>query len=99
MGPDEENGIIREVNLEIEDHGILVADVQISFDGTEQGYIVSLTESNTYIAIRSILEAVGKNSWENLPGTAIRVQREKGMIRRIGHTYKDQWSKRTEDDA
>lgn len=95
----EENGVIAETQLGIEDHGILVAMVAIRFEGTEQGYVVTLGAENCYIALRSILVALEVNSWEDLKGVAVRAQREKGLITRIGHIYKDQWSKQTEEQA
>jgi hypothetical protein len=41
--------------------------------------------------IRSILETVGVESWEALPGKYIRVERDYLKIYRIGHIIKESW--------
>lgn len=91
----EENGVIDGVRLTIEDHGILCAVLDIVGDGWGQGYVVTLGESNCYIAIRSILEALGVDSWEKLQGQSVRMKMKDGLIESIGHIYKDRWSERT----
>ena len=41
--------------------------------------------------IASVLNVLGVETWEDLPGTHARVEFDGQMIRRIGHWLKEQW--------
>jgi hypothetical protein len=96
-GAAEENGIIESTSLFLDNFFAFTID--IAFDGSGQGYQVTLGDSNACVAIRSVLEALEVERWENLPGKACRVRRDnKGYIDVIGHIYKNKWSKRLPDE-
>lgn len=44
-----------------------------------------------YQAIRCILETLGVDSWEKLPGTLCRIEERGSGIGRIGHIMEDRW--------
>lgn len=100
----EEVGKIRKVRLGIEGHGIFTFFVEIEFDGTTQSFGSYGLDSRDAATekrvgrhgaiplLRSILEAAEVGWWEDLPGKIIRVRRDGGLIRQIGHAYKNKWS-------
>ena len=104
-----ENGRIESTMLGVEDHGIFTAVLMLAFDGTGQGFGTHaldepIEEDGKFVGrhgtaygldhIMRILEVVGVNRWEDLPGKYVRVQRDGGrfdLISRIGHITKDSW--------
>ncbi len=101
----EENGTIESIMLGIEGHGILTFMIRLKFSGTGQGFGgYALDGDKTKAkngpgfcaeAIRKVLEAVGVNTWEELPGKNVRVRREStdwsAQIIAIGHIVEDRW--------
>jgi len=93
--------------LGIEDHGIMTFFVHLSGEGWGQGLggfaidkYGGTHEADrpgfgpAVTAIRKILETVGVETWEDLPGTLVRAKIEGlGSSRTpiIGHYMKDQW--------
>ena|SRR5271165_2196019 len=92
FGDEMENGIIEYTTLGVDPVPHLT--IGIRFDGSQQGYQVTLGTDNAYTAIFSILQALEIDVWERLPGKSCRVKRVNRLIDVIGHIYKDQWSKR-----
>ncbi len=41
--------------------------------------------------IKRVLQTVGVDRWENLPGQHVRVECEQSKIHRIGHIIEDRW--------
>lgn len=94
------NAKIKSTFLGIEDHGIMTCSLQLEGDSWGQGFgNYSFGGSKKpwsgfgIEAIAEIIEAVGVESWEKLPGTTVRVRREghNDVIHSIGHIIKDQW--------
>ena len=92
-----ENGKITKTFLGKEDHGIFTSNITIEFDGRGQGFGgYSLDgkggkKGSGIGFISKILDTLEVDSWENLKGTHLRVKREDGLIKEIGHIVKDKW--------
>jgi hypothetical protein len=86
------NARITSTMLGFEDHGIFTAFVFVSADGASQGFGGRfLTGDYTEKFITGVLRAVGVESWEELRGKYVRVDRQGGLLRRIGHILEDRW--------
>ena len=103
------NAKITGTMLGIEDHGILTFFVFLEGKGWGQGlggFALDQYKDRErdggeresigagLAAIRKILETVGVEKWENLPGTLIRVERSglgSSVPPRIGHILEDRW--------
>ena len=97
------NARIRDTVLGIEDHGIMTFMLNLEYDGSGQGaggygldgydkdkkrrygYGTSIT------MLRRILEVVGVETWEQLPGKHIRVRATHEGVEAIGNIVKDDW--------
>lgn len=101
-----ENAKIASTFLGIEDHGILTFFVHVEGAGWGQGvggYALDGRQRRTesrigygpgLLAMRKILETVGVEKWEDLPGTLIRVKRivwGSSTPPVIGHIIEDKW--------
>ena len=89
-----QTAIIRSTHLGPEDHGILTAFLNLEGDGWAQGFggYDLRAEGECVKWIDGILKALEIESWEKLPRTPIRIEREgNARIVRIGHFYKDKW--------
>ena len=101
-----ENAIIENVSLSNADHGCLTGWVFVKYDsyGSQGfgGYRLFRGENDfvepnyAVLFIDGILTALQVTSWEKLPGTAIRVKIEDGIIRAIGHIIEDSWYNHSE---
>ena len=92
------NARIKSTALGYESHGILTCYLQLEQDGTGQGfggYRLDAPKGNsvyTDLWVKKILEVVGVDEWEKLPGKHIRVDGEEfGEIRGIGNIIKNKW--------
>ena len=100
-----ENALIKSTMLGIEDHGCFTAYVFVDGDGwgcgfggyaLDQWYEAKGKRVGTAYGLEFVmclLEALGVESWEKLPGTICRVETEGpgGKIVRIGHPIKNKW--------
>ena len=100
------NARITSTMLGREDHGILTFMIHIEFDSAIHcgigGYVldeydpvnkVRIFKPKSMEVISKILEVVGVNSWEDLPGKYIRFE-DNGWgstITKIGNIMKDDW--------
>lgn len=96
------NALIDEVQLGIEDHGILVAWLMLDYgDSSHQGFGgYSLdkpgkdgrtgSEFGTTFILQC-LKICGVDSWEKIKGKNIRVKSEDGLAKEIGHITKNIW--------
>jgi hypothetical protein len=98
------NARIKSTTLGVEDHGIMTFFVFIEWPGAGcglGGYALDARENgkpcggsgHAYQAIRQILETVGVDKWEKLPGTLIRIVHPglgRGLTK-IGHILDDKW--------
>ena len=98
MSEDEvRNARIVETFLGVEDHGLMIAQLEMDYGGSRQAYqriIASRVEAESVRILWDILTAVGVSSWEELRGTYCRVRIEDGLIRQIGHVIEDRWTAR-----
>jgi hypothetical protein len=93
------NAKIEGVSLEIEDHGILTAWLQLDFgDGGHQAfggyglyYPRDQSKSLAGKFIYRTLEVLGVRNWDNLQGMIVRVKRNDGLVVSVGHPIKDEW--------
>lgn len=84
MNQQKELGIIRNVSIEIEDHGILTFWLMFDFGSSGQGFGGYAIENELGTkAIRKIIETVGVDSWEKIPEHEMYVYREGEIIRAI----------------
>ena len=93
------NAKIKSTSLGYEDHGILTCFLHLEQKSSSQGFggyrldapKGAPSELGTFW-IRRILETVGVQSWEELPGKYVRVDGEEyGNIFGIGHITDDSW--------
>ena len=94
------NATIKGVRLFVEDHGIMTSFIELDYGGTCQGFggwcLGKPGKPDMALAewIYGIMQAVGVDSWEDLPGKSCRVEREdefNSPVDRIGHFLKDEW--------
>lgn len=92
-----ENMRIKSTMLGREDHGILTAFLNLEGNGCGQefgGWSLDSAGSPDAAAgfwISRVLEVVGANEWEGLPGKYVRVVRDRGLIVGIGHITENRW--------
>jgi hypothetical protein len=91
------NAKIEHVSLGF-DHGIFTFNLHCEYSGgSGQGCgSIALSEHDRRRPVGTeilaeILSTVGINYWEELPGTRIRVRREREMIIAVGHYMDDRW--------
>lgn len=85
----------------LHERGIMTAWIYLDYDGGGQGfggYALDQYNGTDRIGtacgcqkIRDLLIALGVDSWEDLPGTIVRVEHTSSKVFRIGHALKDQW--------
>ena len=91
--------------LGLEDHGILTCWLMLDGDGWGVGFggyaldgydetkkrRIGAAFGAEYV--RALLDTLGIESWEKLPGTVVRVETEGwgGKVQRIGHALKERW--------
>jgi len=99
------NGKITSTMLGIEDHGIMTFFLTVQWPGSGcsfGGYSLDAyggegeprrSSGVGYQAIRRILETLGVDRWEKLPGTLIRLEDEGpgGRLTKIGHIMEERW--------
>lgn len=97
------NARIESVSLGFEGHGILTAFVNLNYGGSGQGFggygldcwdgvsgkRIASVAAGYFIA--RVLEVVGVDAWEKLPGMSVRVECEWNRIHRLGHFLEDKW--------
>ena len=96
------NATIRSTMLGVEDHGIMTFMLDLDYGSSGQGaggYALDgkpRTPSGerrgvegSIVLIRKILEIVGVEKWEDLPGKHIRVWQDNSNVYAIGHITKD----------
>lgn len=97
------NAKIEEVSLGYEVHGILTCYLFLDYGSSSQsfgGYALDIWHKEAgerfgtaygMEFVRSILDVVGVEKWEDLKGKNIRVKSESRKIHAIGHIIKDKW--------
>lgn len=105
------NARIVSTMLGVEDHGIFTLMVHLDYGGAGQGFggyaldgprkdsqgefVGRFGSAAGMQCIMDLLNALGVDRWEKLPGTVCRVRSGsawgKGPIEEIGHYMKDQW--------
>lgn len=95
------NGIIRDSWLGIEDHDCFgFFNLDIDFGGSRQGTARIIDSEHLGYYIERLLRTIGKDRWEHVRGTPVRVKKAKGEwngpILGIGHFINDEWMMFTE---
>lgn len=97
------NAQIKSTMLGVEDHGIMTFYLHLDYGGGGQGaggYCLDewSEEQNKRVGapfgcdlIRSILDIVGVENWEDLPGKYIRAKADQGKVHAIGNMLNDTW--------
>ena len=86
------NAKIESAFLGYEDHGIFTYFLQVHDGKSSQGFGgYALVEGSTRAHLVGIMRAVGVGQWSHLRGENIRIVREDGTIRKIGHIVEDKW--------
>lgn len=103
MARDDEarNARIVETFLGVEDHGLFIAQIEMDYGGSRQGFqrILTYGGDNGVTVLRQILEVVGVDNWEALRGKHCRVKGSGGFIRHIGNILDDRWTIWPENNA
>ena len=90
-----ENVEITGTELGIEDHGFFSFTIFVSGNGWGTGFggIVLDGWDKAILLIRAILEVVGVNNWEDLPGKYIRMEAPElsERVYKIGNLIEDKW--------
>lgn len=97
------NAKAESTSLGFERGSILTAWVYLKMDGSGQGfggYCLDTYDKDkgrrvgvAYGSeqIRRILQTLGVDSWEKIPGTPCRIDHDRGKVYRIGHFIEDKW--------
>jgi len=107
------NAVIENVELTIDDHGILTVWVNLKLEVGNQGFggfvLYSPGDDNSFSKesgnyaghfIWRVLQIAGVENWSRLKSKTIRVRKRggwSGTIEAIGHIVKDDWFNPTED--
>jgi len=105
------NARIKSTMLGVEDHGILTAYIHLDYGGSGQGfggYALDSYEGERGKGgrqgtawgmefIRRVLETVGAERWEQLPGMHCRVRQTDDKVQAIGHIIENKWFDPNED--
>ena len=86
------NAKIESTFLGFEDHGIFTYFLHLEWEHAGQGfggYILGGGYGDE--TIKAILETVGVDKWEDLPGKYVRIEREHIKVHRIGNIIEDKW--------
>jgi hypothetical protein len=96
-----ENAIIESAVITTSDHGLLSVWLNLTFNGSGQGFGGYALYPSTHHSIQSpaghfiyrCMEIAGVENWHNMPGKTIRVKRNDsyGRIAAIGHIIQDDW--------
>ena len=99
-----QNAKIKSTFLGVEDHGILTFWLYLEFDGSGQGFggwALDGRPANGYgdrvptegcgAIVAALLNTLGVDSWEKLPGQIVRVRGDHSGLSAIGHALKDRW--------
>jgi hypothetical protein len=88
------NAKIDSTMLGYEGHNILTCMLYLSYGSSSAqafgGYNLT-TPSELKKWVQKILEVVGVENWEDLPGKHIRVESDSGRIYKIGNLLEDKW--------
>lgn len=87
------NARISKTHLGTEDHGIFTCFVFLDYEGSGQGFGGHQLKYKDYGVeyLRKIIEVVGVDSWEKLPGKHVRVEADHCKVRGIGNIVEDRW--------
>ena len=95
------NAVIKSTMLGIEDHGFLTFFLHMEWDNVGQGFGGYALDSRgsqstqhlSISCIKKILETVGVDRWENLPGKYVRIEIKSlnDKIDSIGHITENKW--------
>lgn len=100
--PEIKNAIIAAARITCDDHGCLMAWLDLDYGGSCQGfggYVLYVPKSFTHHKIDSpaghflwrCMEVAGVERWDQLPGKTIRVKANHTKVEGIGHIIKDDW--------
>lgn len=91
------NAQIKSTVLGREDHGIMTFFLHLDYGGAGQGYgghaIGDKKNPQGFgtAAIAEVLDVLGVECWEKLPGTFCRARASNGAVHAIGHPLRDKW--------
>jgi hypothetical protein len=90
--------------LGVEDHGIFTTFLYLDYGGGRQGFggytldkpipgdgYARVGRAAGITWLMRVLEVVGVESWEALPGKYVRVKADTTKVHAIGHMLKDEW--------
>lgn len=88
------NARIVKTFLGIKDHEIFTFVLHLDYGDSSQGfgtYNIGLKTCWGTECLKRILQTVGVDQWEGLPGKHCRAVIESGLVRKIGHIVEDKW--------
>lgn len=88
-----ENAKITGTQLGTDEHGGITFWLNLEYEHSSQGFGGYDLRYYGITPIVEILRVVEAEFWEDLPGKMVRVERENGLIKRIGNIVKDKWVK------
>ncbi len=88
---DTRNATITSTHLGYEDHGVLTAWVFLKYEGSGQGFGGYSLGAHMEVFVKGVIDAVGADRWEDLPGKHLRVEAGLDGVLRIGHIIEDRW--------
>ena len=100
--PEIKNAVIKSARIDIEDHGLLTAWLDLDYGGTCQGFggwSLYLPKSFAHHKMESVaghflyrlMEVAGVGRWDQLSGKTVRVKASHSGVQAIGHIVKDDW--------
>lgn len=96
----EQNAKILSTCLGIEDHGFFTPIVHLDYGGTQQGWgNYALTDGWGISLLRAVLETVGAEKWEQLPGKHCRSVSTYMGVAALGHIIEDRWPWMDQNDS
>lgn len=93
----ERNAIIKSATIDMDDHGVLTAWIQLDYGHSGQGfggyilYSPTTKKDCTGKFLWRVMEVIGVSSWSQLVGKAVRVRHDNSTVKSIAQIIGDEW--------
>lgn len=103
------NARIRSATITMEDHGVLMVNLDLDYGGTGQGFggycLANVSRESKHWSIKTVaghfiirvMQVAGVERWDRVAGSPIRVRASHNKVQSIGHILNEDWFDPAED--